>query len=288
MYCADPTVSHHHAELRVGEQDRLGGLVGAAPAMRDLYALIQAVAPSPATVLIRGESGSGKEVVARTLHELSGRRGPLVAFDAASTDPEMVRGEAPVAPRYTSPGGSVDEPREALVVRSAPRKSAQLFVLGLVLVVAGLLPLGLHPGSLAARVVAAIDLLFLGPILWVYGREAIYPARRVQVDKEGLRDETNGLGTIPWEDLTGFESFSAAPELSTFLMFDLRDPEAYLRRVRPPWRWWLRATAFLNRLLGYPGFMINLAGVDRSGPEVLAAIEARLAAARGLLPPGSG
>jgi DNA-binding NtrC family response regulator len=78
---------------KLGEEQRLGALVGGSAPMRELYGLLQAVAPSPATVLIRGESGSGKEVVARTLHALSGRRGPLVVFDASVTDPEMVRND---------------------------------------------------------------------------------------------------------------------------------------------------------------------------------------------------
>jgi DNA-binding NtrC family response regulator len=61
--------------------------------MRQLYGLIQAVAPTPATVLITGESGAGKEQAARTLHELSGRRGPLVVLDASVADPEMIRSD---------------------------------------------------------------------------------------------------------------------------------------------------------------------------------------------------
>ncbi len=78
---------------QVGREQSLGSLVGGSAPMRELYGLLKAVAPSPTTVLIRGESGSGKEVVARTLHELSGRPGPLVVFDASVTDPEMVRND---------------------------------------------------------------------------------------------------------------------------------------------------------------------------------------------------
>jgi DNA-binding NtrC family response regulator len=80
-------------QYEVSHEKRLGPLVGATEPMRELYGLLKAVAPSPTTVLITGESGSGKEVVARTLHELSGRRGPLVVFDASVTDQEMVRND---------------------------------------------------------------------------------------------------------------------------------------------------------------------------------------------------
>jgi DNA-binding NtrC family response regulator len=95
---------------KVGEEQRLGALVGGSAPMRELYGLLQAVAPSPATVLIRGESGSGKEVVARTLHALSGRRGPLVVFDASVTDPEMVRNDlfGHVKGAFTGASGSRD------------------------------------------------------------------------------------------------------------------------------------------------------------------------------------
>ncbi|NEX19180.1 sigma 54-dependent Fis family transcriptional regulator [Thiorhodococcus mannitoliphagus] len=77
----------------VARETQLGGLVGGTEPMRELYGLIKVVAPTPTTVLITGESGSGKEVVATTLHERSGRRGPLVVFDASVTDPEMVRND---------------------------------------------------------------------------------------------------------------------------------------------------------------------------------------------------
>lgn len=77
----------------IAQEGRLGSLVGATEPMRELYGLIKVVAPAPTTVLITGESGSGKEMVATTLHELSGRPGPLVVFDASVTDPEMVRND---------------------------------------------------------------------------------------------------------------------------------------------------------------------------------------------------
>ena len=75
------------------QEERLGELVGASARMRELYGLIRAVAPTPTTVHLHGESGSGKELVARTLHALSGRSGPLVVFDASVADPEMVRND---------------------------------------------------------------------------------------------------------------------------------------------------------------------------------------------------
>lgn len=89
------SIRQHTEERKVAvpRQDHLGELVGASERMRELYGLIRAVAPTPTTVHLHGESGAGKESVARTLHGLSGRRGPLVVFDASVTDPEMVRND---------------------------------------------------------------------------------------------------------------------------------------------------------------------------------------------------
>ncbi len=80
-------------QYEIGNEQHLGALVGSTEPMRELYGLIKAVAPAPTTVLITGESGSGKEMVASTVHELSGRAGPLVVFDASVTEQEMVRND---------------------------------------------------------------------------------------------------------------------------------------------------------------------------------------------------
>ena len=57
---------------------RFGELVGRSKAMRELYRLIEQVAPSRSTVLVQGESGTGKELVAQAIHLKSGR--PETAF----------------------------------------------------------------------------------------------------------------------------------------------------------------------------------------------------------------
>src|SRR4051812_14196849 len=50
------------------------GIIGASPAMLEMYALLDKVAPSDSTVLIQGENGTGKELVARAIHDRSPRR----------------------------------------------------------------------------------------------------------------------------------------------------------------------------------------------------------------------
>lgn len=79
--------------LRVPAVDPTG-LVGNAPAMRRLRETIRRYAPTGATVLIRGETGTGKELVARALHALSHRaRGPFVATNVATFRPELLASE---------------------------------------------------------------------------------------------------------------------------------------------------------------------------------------------------
>ena len=59
---------------QLDERFGLGAMVGKSAAMRTLYQLIETVAPSGATVLITGETGTGKEMVARAIHQCSLRR----------------------------------------------------------------------------------------------------------------------------------------------------------------------------------------------------------------------
>ena len=68
-----------------GGRPGYGSLVGADPAMEAVYDLIEAVAPSDAPVVIEGEPGTGKELVAQLIHARSGRaERPLVAVDCAA------------------------------------------------------------------------------------------------------------------------------------------------------------------------------------------------------------
>lgn len=55
------------------EPDAFGPLIGRSPAMKAVYQMIERVAPTEATVLVLGETGTGKELVARAIHERSAR-----------------------------------------------------------------------------------------------------------------------------------------------------------------------------------------------------------------------
>jgi PAS domain S-box-containing protein len=74
-----------------GGRPGYGNLVGADPAMEALYDLIEAVAPSDAPVVIEGEPGTGKELIAQLIHARSRRaERPLVAVDCAALAPAML------------------------------------------------------------------------------------------------------------------------------------------------------------------------------------------------------
>lgn len=69
-------------------------IVGESPAMEAVYEMIRAVAPTDATVLIQGESGVGKEVIANAIHVLSSRRGgPFLAINCGAFPENLIASE---------------------------------------------------------------------------------------------------------------------------------------------------------------------------------------------------
>ena len=89
------------AEKNALQQSALGqrseeveGMIGSSPRMRELYAMIHKIAPTDATVLINGETGTGKELVARALHFQSPRgEKPFICVNCAAIPETLIEAE---------------------------------------------------------------------------------------------------------------------------------------------------------------------------------------------------
>jgi two-component system, NtrC family, response regulator GlrR len=76
------------------ERNRFGGLVGQSSAMRAAYSVLEQAAASEVTVLIQGDTGTGKEACAEAIHRQSRRRhGPFVVVDCGSLSPQLLESE---------------------------------------------------------------------------------------------------------------------------------------------------------------------------------------------------
>ncbi|MHC4623319.1 MAG: sigma-54-dependent transcriptional regulator [Planctomycetota bacterium] len=93
----DKAVKHNRLSLQVkafqcaARRTDFHGMIGRSEPMRNVYRLIETVAPTEATVLILGETGTGKELVARAIHECSRRsNGPFIAVNAPAIPHELI------------------------------------------------------------------------------------------------------------------------------------------------------------------------------------------------------
>ncbi len=90
-----PTVERHGAAVpSAGRGDRMQELVGQSDAIREVVRLVEMVAPRVTPVLIEGETGTGKELVARALHRLSHRSAkPFVVLNCAAIPEALLEAE---------------------------------------------------------------------------------------------------------------------------------------------------------------------------------------------------
>ncbi len=92
-------------------RETYGDLVGPSIAMRAIFAMLDRVARTEATVLVLGETGTGKDLVASALHESSSRSGgPFVVVDCGAIPPNLMEGELFGAVRGAFTGADRDRP----------------------------------------------------------------------------------------------------------------------------------------------------------------------------------
>lgn len=85
----EPKVTRQQLEI-----EGFAGLIGKSARMRELFADLARVAASDVSVLIEGETGTGKELVAEAIHERSARaRGPFIVFDCGAVAPNLAESE---------------------------------------------------------------------------------------------------------------------------------------------------------------------------------------------------
>jgi two-component system response regulator GlrR len=93
----DLRVNYGNAEKKSVEQwpsDHYGPLLGRSPVMRELFSTLARIAPLEACILIQGETGTGKELVARAIHQASARAaGPFIVVDCAALSESLIEAE---------------------------------------------------------------------------------------------------------------------------------------------------------------------------------------------------
>lgn len=111
-------------ELRSLLAENPGNIIGNCPGMRAVYEQIRQVAPSEATVLIRGASGTGKELVAKAVQGLSARRErPFVVLNCAALPESLVESEL-----FGHEKGAFTDARERRIGRAEAANGGTLFL----------------------------------------------------------------------------------------------------------------------------------------------------------------
>ena len=83
-----------HTDAAPAAGDAIDGFTGSSKSLESIYRIIRKVAPSDATVLVEGPSGSGKELAARAIHALSKRAaGPFVAVECSAFSADLLKSE---------------------------------------------------------------------------------------------------------------------------------------------------------------------------------------------------
>jgi DNA-binding NtrC family response regulator len=89
FHCLDERV-----EILPSNREAFGAIVGKSVRMREIFGILEKIATTGVTVVLEGETGTGKEVVARTIHQTSNRKqGPFVVFDCGAVPENLIESE---------------------------------------------------------------------------------------------------------------------------------------------------------------------------------------------------
>jgi transcriptional regulator with GAF, ATPase, and Fis domain len=81
-------------QIEPSTRNEFGPMIGRSRRMRQIFGILEKIAPTNATVIIEGETGTGKEVVARAIHENSSRKNkPFVVFDCSAVADNLIESE---------------------------------------------------------------------------------------------------------------------------------------------------------------------------------------------------
>ena len=81
-------------EIQPSQREALGTVVGKSEQMRQLFGVVEKIAPTGVTVVVEGETGTGKEVVARTIHQFSPRSSnTFIVFDCGAVQQNLIESE---------------------------------------------------------------------------------------------------------------------------------------------------------------------------------------------------
>jgi formate hydrogenlyase transcriptional activator len=87
-------VNRIRSDKRANDETAFDGIIGSSPALKCVLTEVERVAPTDSTVLVLGETGTGKELIARAIHNLSSRRGcPFVKVNCAAIPYDLLESE---------------------------------------------------------------------------------------------------------------------------------------------------------------------------------------------------
>ena len=88
------TIADEVIDVEPSSSDHFENLIGNSVAMREVFGILERVAPTDLTVLITGETGTGKELASRAVHQVSQRaKGPFIVFDCGAAPDNLIESE---------------------------------------------------------------------------------------------------------------------------------------------------------------------------------------------------